>query len=74
MLLRKTRGNTFYCSFVADLLTRERIGLRLSHQERKLIFSSLSEESVNTSVLKSLLLRNSSNVRLKQWGIHEGVG
>lgn len=38
------------------------------------MFSSLSEELVGTSVLKSLLQRNSSNVRLKQWGIHEGVG
>ena len=32
------------------------------------MFSSLSEESVSTSVLKSLLQRNSSDVRLKQWG------
>lgn len=37
------------------------------------MFSSLSEESVSISMLKSLIQRNCSYVRLKHWGIYDGV-
>lgn len=37
------------------------------------MFSSLSEESVSISMLKSLIQRNCSYVRLKHSGIYDGV-
>ena len=45
------------------------IALKSSLQERKLMVSLLIVESVSINVLKSLVQRNSSDVKLKQWGI-----